>query len=104
MASSLLLPQVNASVETNDQDMAQRLTAAALAEDYETLISILGSDNYAKHLNSFIDGKTDDVNTRFWLQCLHMISILLKFVRAQREGLWDSHIDAFRAMLPYFHR
>ncbi len=31
-----------------------------------------------------------------------MVSILLNFTRAQRDGLWKLHLHAFKRMLPYF--
>lgn len=33
-----------------------------------------------------------------------MVSILLQFTRAQRDGLWDLHLHSFSQMLPYFMR
>ena len=33
-----------------------------------------------------------------------IITILLMYTRAQRDGLWDLHIYAFRKMLPYYYR
>ncbi|KAG1680635.1 hypothetical protein GQR58_012311 [Nymphon striatum] len=61
----LLLLQINSSLETKDRDMAHRLSEAAEAQDYDTLISILGSESYrnnwhnqdaisAKSVGSFI--------------------------------------------------
>ena len=35
---------------------------------------------------------------------LHVVSILLCFTRAQRDGLWDLHLYAFKRMLPFFFR
>ena len=31
-----------------------------------------------------------------------MVSILLSFTRAQRDGLWDLQLYSFKRMLPYF--
>ena len=33
-----------------------------------------------------------------------MVSIMLSFTRAQRDGLWDLHLYSFKRMLPYFYR
>ena len=30
-----------------------------------------------------------------------MVSIMLSFVRAQRDGLWDLHLYVFKGMLPF---
>ena len=35
---------------------------------------------------------------------MDMISTLLLFTRAQRDGIWELHLEAFRRMLPYFMR
>ena len=35
---------------------------------------------------------------------MDMVSILLLFIRAQRDGVWDLHMYAFRRMLPFFFR
>lgn len=100
----LLLPQIQCYLEAKDQDMAHRLSEAAEKQDIETLITLLGSESFLTHVSLFLETKDDDVTFKFWWQYLNMVSILLKFIRAQREGLWDSHLDAFHAMLPYFHR
>ena len=33
-----------------------------------------------------------------------MVSVLLQFTRAQREGIWELHLHSFTLMLPYFMR
>lgn len=35
---------------------------------------------------------------------MQMVQILLLFTRAQRDGIWELHLSAFRSMLPYFMR
>ena len=100
----LLLPKVQSYLEANDPDMGHRLSEAAEKQDVETLATVLGSEIFLGHVDLFLETKDDDVNFKFWWQYLNMVSILLKFIRAQREGLWDDHLDAFRSMLPYFHR
>jgi len=35
---------------------------------------------------------------------MEMVSVLLMFTRAQREGIRDLHLHSFRQMLPYFFR
>ena len=36
-----------------------------------------------------------------WIQYLEMIDILRKFLRAERTGDWDLHLESVRYMLPY---
>ncbi len=35
---------------------------------------------------------------------MEMVFILLRFIRAQRDGDWDLHLDTFAQMLPFFMR
>jgi hypothetical protein len=37
-----------------------------------------------------------------WFQYMEMISILQQFIRAERVGDWNGHLDAVRKMLPFF--
>ncbi|KAG1710438.1 hypothetical protein GQR58_002712 [Nymphon striatum] len=62
----LLLPQINSSLETKDRDTAHRLSEAAEAQDYDTLISILGSESYVQHFNSLVNSKNDDFIMAEW--------------------------------------
>jgi hypothetical protein len=45
---------------------------------------------------------TQPPNTRFWITCPKIVSILLQFLRAERSGNWQLHKSAFSAMLPWF--
>lgn len=40
---------------------------------------------------------------RLWVQYFQMISIAKEFIRAERIGDWDSHLNSIKQMLPYFH-
>ncbi|KAK1879977.1 Aerobic magnesium-protoporphyrin IX monomethyl ester [oxidative] cyclase [Dissostichus eleginoides] len=46
----------------------------------------------------------DDPNAAFWWDYMTMVSIVLCFTRAQRDGLWDLHLYAFKRRLPFFFR
>ena len=37
----------------------------------------------------------------FWKTYMDMVEILLLFIRAEREGNWKLHLEAFAAMLPW---
>ena len=41
-------------------------------------------------------------NAEFWLSFIDMVSVLLKFIRATREGNWDLHLACLQAMVPWF--
>ena len=56
-------------------------------------------------LNEFIAQRSEEnVNFKFWWNYMEMVSVLLMFTRAQREGIWDLYLHSFRHMLPYFFR
>jgi len=40
-------------------------------------------------------------NFRIWLTYMDMVEILLDFIRAERDGNWTLHLDAFAVMLPW---
>lgn len=39
---------------------------------------------------------------KFWRQYMEMVSILMGFIRADREGNWALHLEFFSKMLPWF--
>jgi hypothetical protein len=39
---------------------------------------------------------------KLWIQYMHMIDILRRFIRAERTGQWKLHLQATYDMLPYF--
>ncbi|XP_014666278.1 PREDICTED: uncharacterized protein LOC106808189 [Priapulus caudatus] len=77
--------------------------------EYQMLIRRLGglhvSMNLLKNsLAAFVDSRQVCHNFQFWWKYIEMVNILLRFTRAQRDGLWELHLSAFRDMLPYFHQ
>ena len=44
----------------------------------------------------------DDSTYCYWRQYMHMVSILLRFTRAIREGDWELYLSSFSEMLPWF--
>ena len=44
----------------------------------------------------------DDSTYCYWRQYIHMVSILLRFTRAIREGDWELYLSSFSEMLPWF--
>ena len=48
--------------------------------------------------------KEHELNVNLWFlwTYLEMVSILMMFTRAQREGNWDLHLYSVTCMLPYF--
>jgi len=46
-------------------------------------------------------GNETNVNFAFWSSYLHLVQILMLFVRATREGDWPLHLSALRSMVPW---
>jgi len=44
-----------------------------------------------------------EVPARLWVQYFCMVSIAKKFIRAERMGDWEAHLNSIKNMLPYFH-
>lgn len=104
----LLLPQLLVYLEEKDDELKQSLEKSIQSnkeEDFLKLLDLVSSDRYCTVLSSFIAvRKEKNPNLEYWWQYMEMVCILLLFVRAQREGMWDLHLYAFQKMLPFFHR
>ena len=103
----LILPQVLAFIVEKDNELKQNLERSVQSnskEDYLTLLDLLSSTRYQALLSSFITTKKDkNPNFEYWWNYIEMVRILLLFIRAQREGLWQLYRYAFHKMLPFFH-
>ena len=74
-------------------------------KDASTLVEILSDEQFSALFHDFIDTKEkENVNFAFWWGYMEMVSILLMFIRAQRDGFWELHLQSFRSMLPFFLR
>nr|GBO46040.1 hypothetical protein AVEN_45702-1 [Araneus ventricosus] len=40
---------------------------------------------------------------KLWIQYFHMVSIAKEFIRAERMGDWQAHLNCVKEMIPYFH-
>ncbi len=45
--------------------------------------------------------KKSSRTSALWVQYMNMIDILRKFIRAERTGNWELHLQAIQDMLPY---
>ena len=68
------------------------------------LITFLDQDKFRKLLAGFAESRYDVINFTFWWQYMDMVAILLQYTRAQRDGIWETHLYYFSLMLPYFKR
>ena len=103
----ILLPKFLLYAEESDKECHDGVAAMAADEDQERipeLITSLKEERFHRLLQDFVESKSNDVNFVFWWCYMDMVSILLQFTRAQRDGIWDLHLHSFSLMLPYFMR
>ena len=103
----LLMPSLLSFVAKANSDCHACLSRMAADDDSHTipeLITFLDKDKFGKLLTGFVESRSDVVNFSFWWQYMDMVAILLQYTRAQRDGIWELHLDSFSLMLPYFKR
>ena len=103
----LLMPFLLEFCQKSYPDLFQEISAPACSpENAAALITSLKSPRVKKMLDEFKDDKDPKKMSTlgFWWNYMEMVSVLLMFTRAQREGIWDLYLHSFRHMLPYFFR
>ena len=65
------------------------------------LKGVAGHPELQKHMEEFQHLLKENPNKAFWLKYRDMVGILLDFIRANRDGNWQLHMDSFSAMLPW---
>jgi len=97
------LPQLLTYIETEHGDLKKELLQAASSCSTDDLCSLLSCDEFAAMKDSFLVAIKINSNFRYWWTYIEMIGVLLMFTRAQRDGNWLLHLQAFKSMLPYFY-
>ena len=65
------------------------------------LSSILRNGRVRHLLDAFDKELSQQPTFKFWSTYLEMVELLLDFIRANRDGNWQLHLDTFAAMLPW---
>ena len=74
-------------------------------EAISQMVDTLACERFHQPILEFVKVlKKEDSNAEFWWNYMEKVSSLLYFTRAQRDGLWELHLYAFRHMLPFFFR
>ena len=64
---------------------------------------LLQTAEWRKYLETFVEEKCNEsVNFSFWWKYMDMVSTLLMFTRAQRDGIWDLYLLSFKKKIPFF--
>ena len=104
----LLLPRFYTYLDVVDDTLRAELSDGCTSIDLDSItqmVETLSTERFRQPMKEFAEAlAVDDPNAEFWWQYMTMVSILLSFTRAQRDGLWNLHLYSFKRMLPYFFR
>ena len=104
----LLLPHLLLFLRTSNGGFYTKIMMAKEDPDDENIpnfVTMMMSNIFQEVMSMFINARSEnDPNFAFWWQYMKMVTILLMFTRAQRDGIWDLHLSAFGQMLPFFMR
>ena len=98
-AAELETPEVSSDLR-DLKDMFESLMQGRVSMGY-----VCQSHDLEDVRQKILDAKSSSSNSRtgkLWLQYLEMIEILRTFIKAERTGDWNLHLQTVQAMLPYF--
>ena len=102
---TILMPKLMSFLPENNSELHSQISSVMNDDNkIAELVSILQEEQYCKALAEFVTTESHNVNFKFWWQYIEMFSILLLFTRAQREGIWELHLESFTKMIPLFMR
>jgi len=82
-------------------DAFTKKDAEEICKEHEQLMSSLSG--LSKAMENFrITGIEESKTFEFWDHYTNMVKILLRFIRAERDGDWTLHLASMTEMLPYF--
>ena len=94
--------------ETIDQSLSMLATgfqeqkeARELSQMFDDVVDALKQKQILCLIEDF-DKENQNPTFVYWRQYMHLGQVLLRFIRAEREGNWRLHLSSFAAMLPWF--
>jgi len=104
----LLLPQLYTYLDGVDVALKAELSDVCTSIDADhiaQMVDKLTTNRFLQAMKEFPAAlAVDDPNAEFWWDYMTMVSILLCFTRAQRDGSWNRHLYALKRMLPFLFR
>ena len=73
----------------------------AMKTEVDKLNDAVKDSKLIMQLKEFDEMCKENSNYDFWITYMGMVKVLLDFIRAEREGNWPLHLEAFTAMLPW---
>uniref|UniRef100_A0A1B0CSS6 Uncharacterized protein n=1 Tax=Lutzomyia longipalpis TaxID=7200 RepID=A0A1B0CSS6_LUTLO len=90
------------SLQNATEDIYTRMMDEKLSAEDAT------NDECIQLLHDIISRTTDSLSkknrtAKLWINYFHNVNIMRQFIRAERTGNWQLHLQSIEAMLPYFH-
>ena len=90
-----------------DISISVNMATAFLSDDPDKLQNSLEDlSSQLEHLpllfQKFEEQNSSNPTFIYWLNYMKMVCVLLNFIRAEREGDWNSHLTSVKQMLPWF--
>ena len=104
----IITPEFMEFLNKKDPNMAKSMNDSINKYECEEesdidLIILLKTEKWLHHLSQFTKEKSEkSANYTFWWNYMEMVSTLLMFTRAQRDGIWNLYISSFKKMIPFF--
>lgn len=100
----ILFPQFVGYLAEHNPDMKHKIEEADMEDDDIYLLSLFTTEGFQTALKQFASHRSENATFALWFGYMEMVSILLLYTRAQRDGDWNLHLASFKMMLPYFHQ
>lgn len=85
----------NVFQERDDSDREELCNAV------DQLSDVCSSEHVRDLMEELDNTYSGNLNFRLWTSYMEMVEILLAFIRAERDGNWVLHLEAFAEMLPW---
>jgi len=90
-------------IRNRDHDLEKEIQNNLSSNDIDGVVSLVANKDFRETVDAFV-ASNDNPNFQFWWTYVEMVQILLLFIRAQTDGLWQLHLHAFKLIVPFFYR
>ena len=83
---------------------AKQLYQELMRQEDSAALPNVSSSEILTHIQQLLCDKTASIDSRtakLWLMYMDMVRTLMKFIKAERMGKWELHLQAVAEMLPY---
>ena len=95
-----MIEKFPASNESRLAELLVQLRTEASAELYMMLLGLPSFHALFNKFNQFLHSQKSPL-ALFWISYMDMVSLLLSFIRATREGNWTDHLLSVAKLIPW---